>query len=38
MAALKILEKRTYLTFVLGDEIFAVDVLNVHEVLEFTTV
>ena len=38
MAVLKSLEKRTYLTFQLEDEIFAVDVQNVHEVLEFTTV
>ncbi|MCL7489797.1 MAG: chemotaxis protein CheW [Desulfobulbaceae bacterium] len=38
MALLKSLEKRTYLTFQLEDEIFAVDVLHVHEVLEFTTV
>ena len=37
MALLKSLEKKTYLTFQLEDEIFAVDVLNVHEVLEFTT-
>ena len=38
MAVLKALEKQTYLTFQLEDEIFAVDVRNVHEVLEFTTV
>jgi len=38
MAVLKTLERRTYLTFQLEDEIFAVDVQNVHEVLEFTTV
>ena len=37
MAILKTLEKRTYLTFQLEDEIFAVDVLNVHEVLEFSS-
>ena len=38
MAVLKSLEKGTYLTFQLEDEIFAVDVQSVHEVLEFTTV
>ena len=38
MSVLKSLEKQTYLTFQLEDEIFAVDVRNVHEVLEFTTV
>lgn len=38
MAGLKSLEKKTYLTFRLEDEIFAVDVHNVHEVLEFSTV
>ena len=38
MAGLKSLERRTYLTFQLEDEIFAVDVQNVQEVLEFTTV
>ena len=38
MAILKVLEKGTYLTFQLEDEIFAVDVRNVHEVLEFSTV
>lgn len=38
MSVLKMLEKRTYLTFQLEDEIFAVDVHHVHEVLEFTTV
>jgi purine-binding chemotaxis protein CheW len=38
MAVLKSLEKWTYLTFKLEDEIFAVDVRDVHEVLEFTTV
>ena len=38
MAVLKTLEKGTYLTFQLEDEIFAVDVRNVHEVLEFTSV
>ena len=38
MSVLKALERKTYLTFQLEDEKFAVDVLNVHEVLEFTTV
>lgn len=38
MAGLKALEKGTYLTFQLEDEIFAVDVRNVHEVLEFTSI
>ena len=38
MPTLKSLERRTYLTFQLEDEIFAVDVQNVHEVLEFITV
>ena len=38
MAVLKALERGTYLTFRLEDEIFAVDVKNVREVLEFTSV
>ena len=38
MSVLKTLERNTYLTFQLKDEMFAVDVKNVHEVLEFTTV
>ncbi len=38
MANLSTLEDETYLTFQLEDEIFAVDVLNVHEVLEFKSV
>lgn len=38
MSVLKALERKTYLTFQLEDELFAVDVLNVHEVLEFTSV
>lgn len=38
MAVLKVLERGTYLTFQLEDEIFAVDVKNVREVLEFTSV
>lgn len=38
MASLKSLEQKTYLTFRLEEEIFAVDVQNVHEVLEFSTV
>ena len=32
---LKTLERKTYLTFRLADEIFAVDVQQVHEVLDF---
>lgn len=35
MDLLKALERRTYLTFRLGDETFAVDVQQVHEVLDF---
>lgn len=31
----KVLERKTYLTFQLGDEVFAVDVQHVHEVLDF---
>lgn len=38
MTALSSLKKRTYLTFKLEDEIFAVDVLCVQEVLEFKSV
>ena len=29
---------RQYLTFQLGDEVFAIDVVNVREILEFSTV
>ena len=35
MAAAKFLQGRTYLTFKLGEEVFAVDVRQVHKVLEF---
>lgn len=35
---LKALERKTYLTFVLGDEVFAIDVQQVHEVLDFRDV
>lgn len=35
LALLKALERKTYLTFRLGDEIFAVDVQQVQEVLDF---
>lgn len=38
MSVIKVLEKKTYLTFQLEDELFAVDVLNVLEVLEYKTV
>ena len=38
MSVFKALERKTYLTFQLEDEKFAVDVQNVHEVLEFTSV
>lgn len=34
MVSLKALEKLTYLTFTLGEEIFAINVRQVHEVLE----
>jgi purine-binding chemotaxis protein CheW len=34
-SVLKALERKTYLTFRLGDEVFAVDVQHVHEVLDF---
>jgi len=34
-SVLKALERKTYLTFCLGDEVFAVDVQHVHEVLDF---
>jgi len=37
MTVLKALERKTYLTFGLGKEIFAVDVQHVHEVLDFKT-
>jgi purine-binding chemotaxis protein CheW len=35
VSMLKALERKTYLTFQLQDEIFAVDVQHVHEVLDF---
>lgn len=35
---MKRLNKGTFLTFRLGDEVFAIDVRNVREVLEFTSV
>jgi len=38
MHSLKKLTSATYLTFQLDEEIFAADVQNVHEVLDFTTI
>uniref|UniRef100_A0A831UCI0 Chemotaxis protein CheW n=1 Tax=Geobacter metallireducens TaxID=28232 RepID=A0A831UCI0_GEOME len=38
MAVSEITESRQYLTFSLADEIFAVDVATVREILEFTTI
>lgn len=38
MAATGIEQAATYLTFKLGDEIFAIDVQNVREVLDFTSI
>jgi purine-binding chemotaxis protein CheW len=38
MAVANITETRTYLTFTLDEEDFAVDVINVREVLDFTNV
>jgi purine-binding chemotaxis protein CheW len=38
MGATEITETRQYLTFKLGDEIFATDVAKVREVLDFTTI
>ncbi len=38
MAVAEITETRTYLTFILDEEDFAVDVSNVREVLDFTNV
>jgi purine-binding chemotaxis protein CheW len=38
MSATKITETRQYLTFKLGEEIFATDVAKVREVLDFTTI
>jgi purine-binding chemotaxis protein CheW len=38
MSATAITETRQYLTFKLGDEVFATDVAKVREVLDFTTI
>ena len=38
MSVLSINGTRQYLTFQLGEEIFAIDVVNVREILEFSTV
>jgi purine-binding chemotaxis protein CheW len=38
MSVLSIIETRQYLTFQLGEEIFAIDVSHVREILEFSTV
>jgi len=38
MSVSSINEIRQYLTFYLGEEVFAIDVANVREILEFTTV
>ena len=38
MSVASIVDTRQYLTFQLGDEIFALDVANVREILEFTTI
>lgn len=38
MSVLSINGTRQYLTFRLGDEVFAIDVANVREILEYTTV
>jgi purine-binding chemotaxis protein CheW len=38
MSSTEITETRQYLTFKLGDEIFATDVAKVREVLDFTTI
>ncbi len=38
MSVSEISETRQYLTFKLGEEIFAIDVAKVREVLEFTTI
>jgi purine-binding chemotaxis protein CheW len=38
MSATEITETRQYLTFKLGDEVFATDVAKVREVLDFTTI
>lgn len=38
MSAIEITETRQYLTFKLGEEVFATDVAKVREVLDFTTI
>jgi purine-binding chemotaxis protein CheW len=38
MSVSEITDTRQYLTFKLGDEVFAIDVSKVREVLEFTTI
>ena len=38
MSVTEITETRQYLTFKLGNEVFATDVANVREVLDFTTI
>jgi len=38
MSVTEITETRQYLTFKLGDEVFAIDVAKVREVLDFTTI
>ena len=38
MAAAETDQVATYLTFMLGDEVFAIDVQNVREVLDFTSI
>ena len=38
MSVTEIIETRQYLTFKLGEEVFAIDVSKVREVLDFTTV
>src|SRR5579864_5546122 len=38
MSVMEITETRQYLTFKLGDEVFATDVAKVREVLDFTTI
>jgi purine-binding chemotaxis protein CheW len=38
MSVLEITETTQYLTFKLADEVFAVDVANIREILDFTTV
>jgi purine-binding chemotaxis protein CheW len=38
MAVAAIFDTRQYLTFKLGEEVFALEVANVREILEFTTV